>query len=185
MRKMAILILAAMIAGCATAKSKPVTDNNIVPVSPYTGKWIDTETNSITEIALKGDIPVVISVTDYSDIQEKDGEENYKVTQSSFENGVLQWSYFVPSTNYTVNFKVTSSETNKLKTQWNNLSPEGETSNGLETLIRVDENLVPLEAPEQAVDQDGGEDEESYDSQDSGDDADTGKTEDDEEPQYE
>ncbi len=93
----------------------------------------------------------MIAVTDYESLETKSGMEVYQVKQSSYSNGSLDWVYFVPSTGYTVHLTASRTETNRIYTTWDNQSPEGERSSGTEVLIRVDENLRLIEAPESII----------------------------------
>jgi len=95
------------------------------------GVWRDPETHSHHTVVRKGDGFEVVSVVD------QDDGEVYKVLRSSWEDGVLKWSYFVPSTGYVVNFVSVKILPNSIDCLWDNLSPEGQRRNGTETLLRI------------------------------------------------
>ena len=99
------------------------------------GVWEDPETKDLHTIIKTKGIYKVISVINYG--SNKESAEHEIVKSSQWQNGVLKWSYYVPSTKYTVYFKTLNLDNNKLKIEWSNDDGAGNKLKGTETLNRM------------------------------------------------
>ena len=70
-----------------------------------------------------------------------------EIKSSEWKDDILSWSYYVPSTGYTVFFKTVSVSKNELVTEWINRDSAGVTKSGKETLARYVENAEPSGEP--------------------------------------
>ncbi len=93
---------------------------------PKPGKWLDPETNIRFTIVQKGDRIVVTEAKDMDD------REDLVIVNSNYELGVLSWSYYIPSTKFTVVCRTLEYTENTIDFKWNNGILKG-----TETLRRV------------------------------------------------
>jgi hypothetical protein len=96
----------------------------------YDGQWISSQTESTYTIKADGDLLELVSLVD------DDGEE-YIIKYSSWNGRTLRWKYFVPSTGYTVEEKVSLADADQLTGEWLSTDPDGGTRSGEETWQRV------------------------------------------------
>ncbi|MBI4955871.1 MAG: protein kinase [Myxococcales bacterium] len=105
-----------------------------------TGDWEDSSTayRTVTRVALTDGRPAVVAVW------EREGStEIFQVRSTTFEQGVLRWSYYVPSTGYTVSHEVLSVTAAGLRTHWtNNWGGSGDTD-----LVRTETSGPPPPPP--------------------------------------
>lgn len=88
-----------------------------VPLSPpidLEGVWLNPVTHSVTTITWTGDRFKVVSVVDLDD------GDVYPVTASNWDGSIIQWGYYVPSTDYNVVFTMTSLVGDNLNCDWYN-----------------------------------------------------------------
>lgn len=112
----------------ASNPAKPTSSEGLA------GVWLDSETNDLHAIERNGDGFRVSSVIEQC--AEGAVPEKMEMKSSEWENGVLSWSYFVPSTGYSVFFKTVSLDGDNLETEWVNRDSAGVTRSGKETLTR-------------------------------------------------
>lgn len=100
-------------AATATAKaSRPIPRGLL-------GIWEDMETHSHhTFVEQNGEVTVTA-------VEDTDGE-TYEVRTVEWKDGVLKWSYYVPSTGYLVRLKTTRLEGDTLWCEWANANASGE-----------------------------------------------------------
>lgn len=132
-----LIILFIPLIGCGGGQNikdgKPVnqvTDKNPTPE----GIWEDSQTGSKHTVIKNGNgykVESIITNTYNST------PETMDIRDSKYENGRLSWSYFVPSTGYTVHFESVSVEENIMQVLWTNNDGKGNILNGQETLIRI------------------------------------------------
>ena len=156
MKKTAFSILSILVlfSACATSggtKADPANgSHSILPsfkpsaFADLDGVWVDTETNDLHTIVWKDGRFEVTSVVEQGDGQEF---ETMDLKSSEWKDDVLSWSYYVPSTGYTVYFKAVSVNKNELVTEWINRDSAGVTKSGKETLTRYVEGAEPAEVP--------------------------------------
>ena len=140
--KLAFFAAIALFVSCSSG----MKEGNIRSVSPASnqvktssseglaGMWLDSETNDLHTIEQNGDGYRVSSVIEQC--AEGAVPEKMEMKSSEWENGVLSWSYFVPSTGYSVFFKTLSLDGDNLETEWVNRDSTGVTRSGKETLTR-------------------------------------------------
>jgi hypothetical protein len=83
------------------------------------GVWEDMETLSHHTIEEQGGRFTVISIVN------PDGEP-FEIRSVEWRDGVLAWSYYVPSTGYTVNLRTTKVDGDTLWCEWSNATDSGE-----------------------------------------------------------
>lgn len=83
------------------------------------GQWEDMETRSIHHIAEVGGRYMVTA------IDTADGEV-VEIRSNEWKNGVLRWSYFVPSTGFLVHLTTKSVDGDTLWCDWSNATSSGE-----------------------------------------------------------
>lgn len=93
--------------------------------NPLAGVWLDPSTASQTTIVEKDSGFEVASVID------NDGEV-YEITDQSWDGTTISWTYYVPSTGYTVTMESTAVHQDKIECKW-----WGTAGEGTETLERV------------------------------------------------
>jgi hypothetical protein len=97
----------------------------------FNGVWRDTETDDLHTIEIRKGIPTVVSVVD-----QNDGEVS-KIVASTWRQGVLSWSFEVPSTGYLVQFQTNTVSEKLMQTSWKSgpkTAPP--TSSGEQDLLR-------------------------------------------------
>jgi hypothetical protein len=83
----------------------------------FAGTWVTPNTagKTHTTIAIRGGRPTVVkSVESIGD------QEAFEVRTSRWRNGTLEWSYYVPSTQYLVTYACSSVEDDALVCRWHN-----------------------------------------------------------------
>lgn len=152
-------ILFLLLSACATSggtKAEPQTakgDPSFLPsilsgkpsaFADLDGVWVDTETNDLHTIVWKDGRFEVTSVAEQGDDQDA---EKMELKSTEWKDNVLSWSYYVPSTGYTVYFKTVSVNKDELSTEWINRDSSGVTKSGKETLSRYVEDAEPSGEP--------------------------------------
>ena len=99
-------------------KNRDETSGNSPINRDYIGVWEDPETHTLFTIRKKSGVLTI------SSIETDDGEE-YELLSVQWKNGVLKWTYYVPSTGYTVNFTTQGLEGNTLWCEWSNQNTSG------------------------------------------------------------
>jgi hypothetical protein len=103
-----------------TAEIREVEVTRIVTVEPadppidLAGIWYNPSTHSRTTIIWENGQFRVISVVDTDD------GDVYPVQESDWNGTRIRWTYYVPSTDYTVTFTMTSLEGDQLYCDWFN-----------------------------------------------------------------
>lgn len=151
---LSFLSILVLLSACATSggtKAEPADGgHSFLPAfkpSAFTdldGIWVDTETNDLHTIVWKDGRFEVTSVVEQGDGR---SAEKMELRSSEWKDGVLSWSYYVPSTGYTVFFKALSVNKDELITEWINRDSAGVTKSGKETLSRFVEGGEPAEGP--------------------------------------
>ena len=103
--------------------------------------WLDSETSTVHKMITINEKSKIVSIIRYSNgikIEVMD------VIRSEIIAGKANWAYYVPSTGYTVEMKVISSNDNEITIEWNNKDADGEVDSGEEILIRCEENGTEL-----------------------------------------
>ena len=77
------------------------------------GVWLNPTTGSNTTIIWRNDQFEVVSVID-------DDGEFFPVMETDWNGSRIRWTYYVPSTNYTVTFTMTSLVGNSMNCDWFN-----------------------------------------------------------------
>jgi hypothetical protein len=95
--------------------------------------WEDPETNDLHTIEKTSDGFTVTSVVEQG---EGSASEAMEIRSSVWQDGVLSWSYFVPSTGFLVYFKTVRLNGNNLEIEWTNKDGAGVTKTGTEILDR-------------------------------------------------
>lgn len=121
MKQMILLGLVALLAGCVSVGRIPPKHRQAF--ESLVGTW--QEPNGETTVIQRAGNNLVIS-----SIIDSDGEE-FIVQDVSFDEGVLEWTYVVPSTKYVVTMRSTSIAPDQLNCTWQN-----EYTSGSETLYR-------------------------------------------------
>ena len=103
-----VFVATLIVAGCATQIKETERVGK--------GVWEDTETHARHTIQEKGGVLTVSSIVD-------DDGEVYEIKSVRWEDGVLRWTYRVPSTGYVVNFTTQNVQGNTLWCTWS--SPRG------------------------------------------------------------
>lgn len=114
---LATLSILLLVAGCV--RGGAMSAEELAVARNYVGVWQDQETESLTTVAIKGERLQVVSVVG------SDGE-NYPVKEQQWKDGLLSWSYFVPSTEYLVKIEATGVEGNALNFHWSNHESSGD-----------------------------------------------------------
>ena len=89
------------------------------PVADMSGRWKDTESNTVMTIVRSGSGFRVTHAVDTDD------GEVYPITSTRWSNGVLKWEYDVPSTGYHLKFETTRLAGDRLHTKWANQKSSG------------------------------------------------------------
>lgn len=131
----ATLLVAFVLAGCGaptTAKSPraytsdepagtPTAQEPTEPAaaasSPWVGVWLSTSSAYKTQftIEMKRGVPTVTRIAETAG-----DKEVFEVRSSSWQEGTLKFSYYVPSTTYLVSYVCTDVEDDALKCRWSN-----------------------------------------------------------------
>ncbi len=93
---------------------------------PNTGQWIDPQTNIRFTLENKDGVIAVTAAKDMDD------REELVILESTFELGVLRWSYYIPSTKFTVRCRTLDFSDNTMNISWDN-----NVMKGTETLRRL------------------------------------------------
>jgi hypothetical protein len=101
-------------------------NNSSEPIPGLAGKWQDPDTTTVHTIAWQGGKYVVVSANNPDN-------GSYQVTSQDWSGGVLTWTYYVPSSGYSVSFETVSVSGDSLYTNWSN----DQGASGIETLQRV------------------------------------------------
>jgi hypothetical protein len=109
----------------ATLATYPFTPVPTAKPPDLAGSWRDNETRTIHTIRWQDDHFVVVS-----SIVERG--EVFQITAQSWRDGILTWTYYVPSTKYSVTFKTVALSGDNLRCSWS-----GTAGAGFETLSRV------------------------------------------------
>jgi hypothetical protein len=118
-----------------TPKAPPQVDPEL---RKWVGVWFDPATAYKTRmtIELRGGEPTVVHV------EEPIGDkEVYEVRSSTWNAGTLEWSHYVPSTQYTVTYTCSEIRNNALICKWQN----DHNASGRQTLPRVGTNPGDVE----------------------------------------
>jgi hypothetical protein len=112
-----------LVSSCATTKQIEDEYSSVAQLLP--GTWKETG-GTTCQIEMIKNVPKVVSIidTDY---------ESFVVKESNWENGILSWTYYVPSTEYTVHVETTSISKDTINYNWKNAYDEG-----TDTLSKVD-----------------------------------------------
>lgn len=117
---LAVLLLAAVLSACAAAgPAAPALDARLF------GVWTD-EGGATTTIG-PGPDGYTIGVVDYDD-------EVFEMVSTTYADGVLTWTYDVPSTGYRVTHRTTSVAADRVELAWENSAG----GSGTDTLTRVE-----------------------------------------------
>jgi hypothetical protein len=123
---------------CSGSSGNQVTDDPQPPATTYqaatgeqvAGVWADETGAEFTFDVVDGDLDLV-SIVDL------DGEE-FVVRAEGWEGTEYVFTYWVPSTEYVVTFRLHEFAPDVIHSTWSNLSPTGESVTGEETLVRVE-----------------------------------------------
>jgi hypothetical protein len=85
---------------------------------PLAGVWRDPSTFSETTIVAKGSDFEVASVVD-------DDGEAYEIIEQSWDGSTISWTYYVPSTGYTVTMESTAIHQDTIECKWWGTAGEG------------------------------------------------------------
>jgi len=121
---------------CGLNCIKSVKDDLSVPAGNVS-YWLDSETSSVHKMITVNDKSEIVSIIRYED---GISIEVLEIIRSEIIDGKLSWAYYVPSTGYTVEMKVVSSDANRITVKWKNKNTDGGTDSGDEILIRCEEN---------------------------------------------
>lgn len=136
-----------LMSGCNSPKKEtfrknPEKADNIVSenkvnkvIKGLEGVWEDPETHNLHSINRTDNNYTVSSIVNFG--SDNKPVENQKVISSRWDGNELNWSYYVPSTKYTVNFRLLYVAENKLKVEWSNDDGNGYKKKGTETLVRM------------------------------------------------
>ncbi len=103
-----VWILITLLAGCAAEKQVMVTE------APRPGQWIDPQTNIRFTLEERDNAVVVTGAKDMDD------REELVILESVFELGVLRWSYYIPSTRFTVRCRTLEYTSETMHIRWDN-----------------------------------------------------------------
>ena len=113
-----LLLVALVLPACASSgPAVPTLDERLV------GVWIDLD--DVTHTISAGADGYEVEVVDAD-------QEVFNVVTVTYEEGVLSWTYNVPSTGYTVTYRTTSIGEDEISARWNNQTG----ASGDETLVR-------------------------------------------------
>jgi hypothetical protein len=119
-RNIAFILLAAALFPSYGTPAAAAGNNGISESgSELAGVWEDPETHNLITIKMTDGKPAVVSIID------NDDSEKLIVQRSSFENGILSFSYKVPSTGYIVDIVSTSLNAQGLNYLWDNSHAKG------------------------------------------------------------
>jgi len=118
LRLVIVFMIISLLAGCALTSKYGKLAKSIE------GTWQEIGGATYT-IELQKRTPVMTAITD------SDGE-NFEIRESNWQDGVLSWIYFVPSTSYIVYMQTTSITATKINCTWFN-----DYSDGTEILYKV------------------------------------------------
>jgi hypothetical protein len=99
------------------------------------GVWEDPETHSLHTVQKTDDGYIIVSIVNLGDKGET--VQPKEIKKSEWKDGALSWSYYIPATGYTVNFKTVSLNDNKLLIEWSNDDGRGNKKKGYETMKRM------------------------------------------------
>jgi hypothetical protein len=97
------------------------------PIPGLAGFWQDSETLTVHTIIWDGNQYTVIS-------SKNPDSGSHEITDQSWNNGSLTWTYYVTANDTSVTFDTISVDGDSLYTNWNNSRGD----NGTETLVRVE-----------------------------------------------
>ena len=121
-----------------------VAENSIYGSSEDAGiasYWLDAETSSVHKMVTVNEKTTVVSIIRYNN---GNRTEVMDLIKSEIIDGKVNWSYYVPSTRYTVEMKVVSSNDNEIAVSWNNKNEREEADAGDEILVRCKEDGTEL-----------------------------------------
>lgn len=90
-----------------------VTAEPSLPPIPLEGAWLNPSTGSHSTIIWRNNQFEVVSVID-------DDGEYFPIRESDWDGTRIRWTYYVPSTDYTVTFTMTSLSGDSLNCDWFN-----------------------------------------------------------------
>jgi len=131
-----LFISIALLFGLNCAKSiKDDSHNGIVSY------WLDPETGTVHKMVTVNERSRIVSIIRY-----RNGikTEVMDIIKSEIIGGKLVWAYYVPSTGYTVEMKIISSNDNRITVVWNNKDKDGDIDSGEEYLARCEEDGTGL-----------------------------------------
>jgi hypothetical protein len=117
-----------------TATLAPVPTVISEPDPSLAGYWLDSETNDVHTIEWQNG-KYVVSFSASPD-------DTLTITDQSWTNGTLSWTYAVQSTGVSVTFSTNSASSDSLYTNWSNTNG----NSGTETLQRVSSPVPPAQA---------------------------------------
>lgn len=121
MKSVILLLTVALLAGCFSINRIPAEHRAAFETLEGTWQEIGGETTVIKRIGNRLEVSSIIDSDD----------EEFMVRDASFENGVFEWTYFVPSTQYVVTMRTTTITPHQLECTWKN-----EFTSSTETLYR-------------------------------------------------
>jgi hypothetical protein len=117
-----------------TATLPPLPTAISEPSPSLAGYWLDTDTNDVHTIEWQDGKYVVTNAASAGD--------TLTISDQSYENGTLTWTYDVTSTGVKVTFTATSASSDSLYTTWSN----SQGNSGSQTLERVSSPVPPQAA---------------------------------------
>ena len=113
----AVLAMVVIACSCGSLTPTPTSlPQPTVPVNPMPdleGYWLDSDTQVVHTIEWQNGKYVVISAIDAE-------EGSYQITDQSWLNNTLTWTYLRPSTGTSVTFETVSVSGDILSTNWSN-----------------------------------------------------------------
>ena len=82
--------------------------------TPKPGQWMDPQTNIRFTLEEKA------GSFEFTSARDMDDREELVILESVFDKGVLRWSYYIPSTKYTVRCTSTAYTDDTLNIDWEN-----------------------------------------------------------------
>ena len=117
------IVLVALLWGCAANSQLSQDDNKLTEI--LTGIWQEADGTIYDIQPVKKKIRIV-------SIKDTDGEL-FEIIKSGLKKDVLKWTYYVPSTKYTVKMETTSITEHEIHCLWKNAY-----SSGTEVLTKID-----------------------------------------------
>jgi hypothetical protein len=138
------VFIASILLFCSLNCLSFVAENSIYGSSEDAGiasYWLDAETSSVHKMVTVNEKTTVVSIIRYNN---GNRTEVMDLIKSEIVDGKVNWSYYVPSTGYTVEMKAVSSNENEIAVSWNNKNEREEADSGDEILVRCKEDGTEL-----------------------------------------